>query len=82
MEEDRERKDSQGNATKKNNEKMPKFLEHRQKCIKTGEIQAGHKRNKAQYKMTKDGKTQLLYTGEEMKIIDGKTAPEKHASKR
>ena len=27
--------------------------------------------------MTKDGKTQLLYTGEEMKIIDRKMAPEK-----
>ena len=57
--------------------KMPKLLEYRQKCIKTTEIQAGYKRNKTQYKMTKDGKTQLLYTGEEMKTIDGKITPEK-----
>ena len=27
--------------------------------------------------MTKDGKTQLLYTGEEMTVIDGRMAPEK-----
>ena len=52
--------------------KMPEFLEHRQKCLKTKEIQAGYKRNKIQYKMTKDGKTQLLYTGEEMTVIDGR----------
>ena len=38
--------------------KMPEFLEHRQKCIKTKEIQDGYKRNKTQYKMTKDGKAQ------------------------
>ena len=42
--------------------KMPDFLEHRQKCIKTKEIQDGYKRNKAQYKLTKDGKAQLLCT--------------------
>ena len=55
--------------------KMPEFLEHRQKCIRTKEIQDGYKRNKTQYKMTKDGKTQLLYTGEEMTIIDGRMVP-------
>ena len=44
--------------------KMPELLEHRQKCIKTTEIQAGYKRKKTQCKMTKDGKTHLLYTGE------------------
>ena len=56
---------------------MPEFLEYRQKCIRTKEIQDGYKRNKTQYKMTKDGKTQLLYTGEEMTVIDGRMVPEK-----
>ena len=27
--------------------------------------------------MTKDGKAQLIYTGEEMAVIDGEMAPEK-----
>ena len=57
--------------------KTPEFLEYRQKCIRTKEIQDGYKRNKTQYKMTKDGKTQLLYTGEEMTVIDGRMVPEK-----
>ena len=58
--------------------RMPELLEHRQKCMKMTEIQAGYKRKKTQYKMTEDGKMQLLYTGEEMKIVDGKMAPEKN----
>ena len=57
--------------------KMPEFLEHRQKGIRTKEIQDGYKRNKTQCKMTKDGKTQLLYTGEEITVIDGRTVPKK-----
>ena len=56
---------------------MPELLEHRQKCIKTKTIQEGYKRNKTQYKMTEDGKTRLIYTGEEMTVINGKLAPEK-----
>ena len=40
-------------------------------------IQEGYKRNKTQYKMTEDGKTRLIYTGEEMTVINGKLAPEK-----
>ena len=62
--------------------KMPEFLEPRQKGIKTKEIQDGYKRNKTQYKMTKDGKTQLLYTGEEMMVIDGRMVPEKNTPAR
>ena len=56
---------------------MPDLLEHRQKYMKTTEIQAGYKRKKTQYKMTEDGKMQLLYTGEEMKMVDEKMVPEK-----
>ena len=57
--------------------RMPELLKHRQKFMKTTEIQAGYKQTKTQYKMTEDGKMQLLYTGEEMKIVDGKMMPEK-----
>ena len=34
-------------------------------------------KGKKKYKMTRDGKMQTLYTGEEMKVIDGKMTPEK-----
>ena len=70
-------KETQQKITKVMFRQMPEFLEHRQRYIKTKEIQEGYKQNKTQFKMTKDGKTQLIYTGEEMTVIDGRMAPEK-----
>ena len=45
--------------------------------MNTAEIQAGYKQKKTQCKMTEGGKMQLLYTGGEMKVVDGKMTPEK-----